>query len=201
MIRAARLLAVVVPVLGLAALWATSHQTYQQGTEWEVPIEGYDPRDYLRGHYVEFSYDWPGLNQFNDGASGDGSLKALCLEGTAPRVTVARVMFGGETCAHPIRADATGVYGSEALMQGRLYLGQERARQLDDQLRNRDQRGIVTIRQRGDGSFTPISIRFRPLTPAEQAERDGRDAANADPVDISLPEPSGNPPPSPQSAP
>ncbi len=40
--RLVRLAAVVAPVLGLAALWATSHQTYQQGTEWEVPIQGYD---------------------------------------------------------------------------------------------------------------------------------------------------------------
>ena len=36
----------------------------------------------------------------------------------------------------------------------------------------RDQRGIVTIRQREDGSFTPVAIRFRALTPAEIAERD-----------------------------
>lgn len=199
--RLVRAAVVVVPLLGLAALWATSHRTYHSGTEWEVPIMGYDPRDYLRGHYVEFRYDWPGLNQFTDAASSDGSLKALCLEGTAPRVTTARVMFGGETCAHPIRADATGVYGSEALMQGRLYLGQDRAEAMQKELQDQGQRGIVTIRQRDDGSFTPVSIRFRPLTAAEQADRE---AQNADPFAapvIDLPASSGNPPPSPRSAP
>jgi len=60
MTRLARLAAVAVPLLGLTALWVQSDRTYHTGTEWEVPIAGYDPRDYLRGHYVEFSYDWPG---------------------------------------------------------------------------------------------------------------------------------------------
>jgi hypothetical protein len=43
---------------------------------------------------------------------------------------------------------------------------------MQQQLQNRDQRGIVTIRQRADGSFTAIAIRFRPLTAAEKAARD-----------------------------
>ncbi|NJO13893.1 MAG: GDYXXLXY domain-containing protein, partial [Rhizobiales bacterium] len=87
--RLIRLAAVVIPAVGLAGLWATSHQTYQQGTEWEVPIQGYDPRDYLRGHYVEFNYDWPGVEEFRDAPP-----QMLCLEGAAPalaRVT-ARVL-------------------------------------------------------------------------------------------------------------
>ena len=55
MTRAARLIAAILPVAGLAGLWAISANTYRQGTEWEVPIQGYDPRDLLRGHYVEFA--------------------------------------------------------------------------------------------------------------------------------------------------
>ena len=47
---------------------------------------------------------------------------------------------------------------------------------LQGELQERGQRGIVTIRQREDGSFTPIGIRFRPLTPTEIAERDAERA-------------------------
>jgi hypothetical protein len=192
--RLVRLAAVIAPVLGLAGLWATSHQTYQQGTEWEVPVAGYDPRDYLRGHYVEFRYDWPGVEEFRDAPP-----QMLCLEGAAP--ALARVTADSEgVCAHPIRADATGVYGWEGLTRGRLYLGQDRAMALQGELQERDQRGIVTIRQRKDGSFTPISIRFRPLTTAEQADRDAQNADPFTPPAIRV-EPTGNPPPSPQSAP
>lgn len=169
--RLARLAAVVAPALGLAALWGMSDHTYRQGTEWEVPIMGYDPRDYLRGHYVEFTYDWPGEEDLSDIVAD-----AMCLEGEAPNIAKVQWLRVGEACAHPVRADLSGVYSWDALMRGRLYVGQDRALALEEQLRNRDQRGIVTIRQRDDGSFTPIAIRFRPLTPAEIAERDAQDA-------------------------
>lgn len=169
-----RLLAAVLPLAGLAGLWATSANTYRQGTEWEVPIEGYDPRDLLRGHYVEFSYDWPGLEM--DQFTGS---QRLCLEGAAPRIDRVSVPASGP-CAHPLKAGEGGVYGNSALSRGRLYVGQDRAAQLDAQLRSRDQRGIVTIRQRDDGSFTPIAIRFRPLTPAERTERDAQNAERAE---------------------
>lgn len=167
MIRLAKLTAVILPAAGLAALWATSDRTYHTGTEWEVPIQGYDPRDILRGHYVEFSYDWPGIDEFRDVPPA-----ALCLEGKAPVVERARVLPDGEACAHPVRADTTGVYGWDALTRGRLYVDQDRAALLEQELRKADQRGIVRLRQRDDGSFTAIAIRFRLLTPAEIAERD-----------------------------
>jgi GDYXXLXY protein len=197
MSRLVRLAAVVAPMLGLAALWATSYQTYQQGTEWEVPIQGYDPRDYLRGHYVEFRYDWPGVEEFRDAPP-----QMLCLEGAAPKL--ARVTADSRgVCAHPVRADAIGVYGWEGLTRGRLYLGQDRAERLQRELQDQGQRGIVTIRQRKDGSFTPIAIRFRPLTPAEIAERDAQNTEAERPFmpPAIMAAPSGNPRPSPQSAP
>ena len=92
----------------------------------------------------------------------------------------------GQPCTHPVRAQGSGVYGWDALMRGRLYVGQDRATELQQQLQKSDQRGIVTIRQRKDGSFTPIAIRFRPLTPAEIAERD---AQNEGAEDLRLPPP------------
>lgn len=178
MIRAARIAAAALPLVGLGALWAQSDRTYNTGTEWEVPIQGYDPRDYLRGHYVEFSYDWPGIPDWDWGRE-----QSLCVEGTAPRIERVINPDTGSACAHPLRANLSGVYGWNGLVRGRLYIGQKRAEALQQQLQNRDQRGIVTIRQREDGSFTPISIRFRPLTPAEIAERDAPGSAPLTPFD------------------
>ncbi len=172
MSRAVKLAALLLPLAGLGALWFQSDSHYRAGTEWEVPIQGYDPRDYLRGHYLEFTYDWPGIDAFRDAPP-----EALCLAGTAPQLARVTVLKSGAACAHPVRADAGGVYGRDALVRGRLYLDQNRATMLDEQLRDPDQRGIVTIRQREDGSFTAIAIRFRPLTPAEIAERDARNRA------------------------
>lgn len=167
MIRVARLAVLALPLAGLAGLWAISAQTYHQGTQWDVPVAGYDPRDMLRGHYVEFEYDWPGY-----GRVAWGSAQTLCLEGASPVIrSVAEVPPGG-ACAHPVRTDPNDLYGLGGTARGRLYVGQDRARQLDEGLRDGGQRGIVTIRQREDGSFTPIAIRFRPLTTPEQAARE-----------------------------
>jgi hypothetical protein len=178
--RLARLAALALPVAGLAGLWFQSDSHYHSGTEWEVPIMGYDPRDYLRGHYVEFTYDWPGNEKL-----GDIIYDALCLEGEAPVVANVVWLNDGQKCDHPVRADASGVYQRDALWRGRLYIGQDRAAKLEEQLRNRDQRGIVTIRRREDGSFTPIGIRFRPLTAEEIAEREAERRA----AEESLPPP------------
>ena len=174
----ARLAALIVPVIGLGSLWGLSDHTYRQGTEWEVPIEGYDPRDFLRGHYVEFTYDWPGIEPF-EGVPPD----TLCFEGEAPnlaRVIVPTGANAGADCGSFVRPGTSGVYGWDSLARGRLYVGQDRALALEKELRRRDQRGIVTIRQREDGSFTPIAIRFRPLTAAERAIRDAQDADDPD---------------------
>lgn len=170
MMRAARLLAAILPLAGLAALWVQSDSHYRTGTEWEVPIAGYDPRDFLRGHYVEFTYDWPGVE------SEDFTMQppVLCLAGKPPRLDEVFMAGNSEVCTNPLRVAPDDVYGLSGLERGRLYVGQERALELQQQLQKSDQRGIVTIRQREDGSFTPISIRFRPLTADEQAERDAQ---------------------------
>jgi hypothetical protein len=172
-----RIAAVLLPLAGLAGLWAMSDRTFQQGTEWEVPIDGFDPRDYLRGHYVEFTYDWPGVEEFRDAPP-----QLLCLEGTAPQLTRVVAFIDAAAaglCTHPVRADARGVYGWDGLARGRLYLDQDRALAMQQELQDPDQRGIVTIRQREDGSFTALSIRFRPLTADERALRD---VQNAEPL-------------------
>lgn len=170
MSRALRLAVFVLPLAGLAMLWGWSDHLSRQGTDWDVPVMGYDPRDILRGHYVEFRYDWPGIDEENLAQP----LASLCLTGSAPAIIRAERAEGAAlaACAHPVRANPDGVYGMESLRQGRLYVGQDRARQLDAGLRDMGQRGIVTIRQRGDGTITPLDIRFRPLTTAEQAARE-----------------------------
>jgi hypothetical protein len=168
--RRLRLAALALPLVGLAGLWFQSDLRYRSGTEWEVPIRGDDPRDVLRGHYVAFSYDWPGL------AEGSILPETLCLEGTPPVITRVRAYAEAATCPHPLRAAEGGANGAETLRRGRLYVGQARAIALQQQLQNPKLRGMVTIRQRADGSFTPVSIRLRPLTAAEKAAQGERNA-------------------------
>ncbi len=157
---------VALPLVGLTGLWFQSDYASRQGTDWEVPIQGYDPRDLLRGHYIQFTYDWPGQDNLNLRHT-----TAFCLVGAAPVVERIEPLESGRHCANPIERDTSDVYGRSGLQRGRLYVPQTRAAELEYKLRDRDQRGIVTIRVRKDGSFRPLSIRFRNLTAEEAAER------------------------------
>lgn len=160
---AVRLAALALPLVGLAGLWGWSDHLSRQGDEWEVPTTGYDPRDILRGHYVEFTYDWPGLDE---GAWRE-PLVALCLTGSAP--VIERAVRASEAelaaCAHPVRGSGDGVYGSGALRRGRLYAGQTRAGELDKVLRDQSHRTFVRFRLRPDGTIMPLDIVLRERGP------------------------------------
>jgi GDYXXLXY protein len=167
--RMAALATLALPLIGLAGLWTWTDRWTREGTDWEVPVQGYDPRDLLRGHYIQFQYDWPGESENNRDQWWLGS---FCIEGEAPNIERIVVREDVASCAHFARPEPGSIYGSDGLRRGRLYVPQTRASVLEKKLADPDLRGIVTVRQRTDGRILPQSIRFRPLTAEERAERD-----------------------------
>jgi hypothetical protein len=150
--------ALVLPLAGLGTVWLTTDRASRQGTEWDVPIEGYDPRDLLQGHYVQFQYDWPGLKVAEDGP-GLG-FAPLCLTGSAPRLDKVAVKAAGQPCEHFVR--------DEESQEGRLYASQAEAARLQKQLWDRTLQGVIRIRLRSDGHVTPLRLTFRPRPPEPQ---------------------------------
>lgn len=59
------LVAVALPVLGIALLAGNAELRRQSGIDWRVAITGYDPRDLLHGHFLRyrFAFDWQGPQQ------------------------------------------------------------------------------------------------------------------------------------------
>jgi hypothetical protein len=171
--------AIALPIVGLAGLWGMSEYRSRQGTDWEVEIQGYDPRDLLRGHYVEFTYNWP--EDGEDAAPINlwwdrDPIERLCLRGDAPVIETAVELNADDSaqgCDAVLKMNPYSVYGQSGLLRGRLYVEQSRASELEKQMADRDQRGIIRIRVRDDGSFTPLDMRFRPLSEEEIADRDG----------------------------
>lgn len=155
--RLLRAAALALPLIGLSAVWAIAHVRAQQGIEWEVPVAGIDPRDLLRGHYIVYRYDWPGLAP---GLSPQ-AVSALCLEGIPPRITA--VAPGRDACAHPVREPGTG----RGLASGRLYVAQSAAPALERQLADPSLQGVLRVRVRADGQITPLALEFRPRLPPQ----------------------------------
>lgn len=156
------LAALALPLVGLGALWGWSDWRSRQGTDWEVTITGYDPRDLLRGHYVLYRYEWPGLAQATpfDVPTGD-----LCIRGSAP--VIERVTPASGECEYRLRADQ----GTGNLASGRYYIAQTRAREFERAIADPEQVAILQFRLRNDGLIVPRGIEFRPATRTERRAR------------------------------
>jgi uncharacterized membrane-anchored protein len=68
----------ILPLLALGAIIAKNHFDIASSQSWRVKILGYDPRDLLYGHYLNFRFDW-GLPS-SPASCGAGQECCLCLE-------------------------------------------------------------------------------------------------------------------------
>ncbi|WP_373491259.1 GDYXXLXY domain-containing protein [Parasphingorhabdus sp.] len=173
-------IALLLPLLGLGLIWWLTDSDSDQGTEWDVPIAGYDPRDLLRGHYVQFRYDWPTVRE-GDIPTWSGSRQGLCITGAAPRIRSVAVqdLIGPDSSSTAV-CDATAKVnpwseeGDDGLLRDRIYVPQDAAREYDAKLANPSLQGIVRIRINSSGFITPLSLRFQPRSDdnvdREQAE-------------------------------
>jgi hypothetical protein len=134
------LAALALPVAWLGASAAVQERALGSASEWRIPIEGYDPRDPLRGQYVRFSYGWA-----QAGAPrlclGEGC--TLCLSGRAGAVTATAVPKGGR-CPFPVDLTASSIevrpgFGNDRgiWFTSRMFVSEATAPTLEAQLRDR----------------------------------------------------------------
>jgi hypothetical protein len=165
---ALRAAALILPLLGIGAVWARTHLFAQTGTDWEVPVQGYDPRDLLRGHYIQYRYDWPGISSEEE-LEGYGT--QLCLTGTAPAISKARLVSQEEAdtakCGAIVKQTPGGEYEYDGLARGRLFVAQTAAPEMERKLGDPKLKALLKVRIREDGLMRPLSMRFVPR-PAEQ---------------------------------
>lgn len=172
--RAMLAAALLLPLIVLAYSWASTYRLAQQGQDWLIPIQGYDPRDLLRGHYVQYRYDWPvakppSVTGQAEAAFDPAFASRICIEGTAPNITQVRALpftnddAGQEQgCAIIARATLGARREVRGLDSGILYASQERALSLSRQLADPKQQGFVRVRIRPDGVMRPVDLAFRP---------------------------------------
>ncbi|WP_022681620.1 GDYXXLXY domain-containing protein [Sphingobium bisphenolivorans] len=166
--------ALVLPLIACGIVWASTYRLAQQGEEWLIPIQGYDPRDLLRGHYVQYRYDWPVDTARPDQASAtiDPSYAArLCIEGVAPIIDRVRALPASsglrdpqesKGCAIIVRATAGTRREVRGLESGIFFASQGSAIELSRRLADPKLQGMVRVRIRPDGVMRPVGLEFRP---------------------------------------
>lgn len=130
----------MLPIVGLAAGIGVREASLSGASEWRIPITGYDPRDPVRGHYVQFVYDWR-----VEGSTAHceiGSACELCLA-HGPGVVTATIRAPGGACANRVEMAGSSMQASRMLQgspstlrfSGRIFVSEASAPGLDDALR------------------------------------------------------------------
>lgn len=130
------LLVLIVPVCLAAKAWhdANSHPVVK------VRIAGYDPRDLLHGHYLQYRFDWNWADGQPDAAACAGQECCLCLSGpdTDPRAALAACgQETGGACRALLKGHSWGDGGFD-IGFNRYYIPEKHAPALEDVLRGEE---------------------------------------------------------------
>jgi len=167
--RATLAAALFIPLAILGIVWGNTYRVAQQGQQWLIPIRGYDPRDLLRGHFVQYSYNWPTVDAsrnadipFSVGSVGD----SVCIEGVAPNISRVRTTTGAaaaseQSCAIVARSSLSARREVRGLDTGIYYASQAQAIALSRKLADPRLEGLIRVRIRPDGVMRPIGLEFR----------------------------------------
>lgn len=131
--------ALLLPLAWLATGIALQQRALADAREWRIPVEGYDPRDPLRGQYVRFTLGW---RLVGDPAPCDTAAGCrLCLSEAGGTVTAA-VAAPGTQCPHALDPASSGLQlrpafqvGEGPRFESRIFVSEASAPRLEAQLR------------------------------------------------------------------
>ena len=145
------------PILGIALLMLQSGMNARDGQSFRVPIEGFDPRDLIHGHYINFRYDLSSTEKVRDELP-DGAILCLNREGKSVRMSAGLAgRLAHAECAARIPV-------SKLLGAQRYLIPEADARALEAQLRNGETQASVDliIQDNGDTSLGMLYFDDRP---------------------------------------
>lgn len=132
------LAALLLPALWLGGTALLNERALGTATEWRIPIEGYDPRDPLRGQHMRFTYAW---RLEGDPQSCQTGNCAICLSDRGGSV-VATLAATGSSCRFRVDPAASNidigpVFGPGAGLRfgSCIFVSEARAPEIEEQLR------------------------------------------------------------------
>lgn len=146
--KKALIIALLFPILALAALTAYKKYVLSFGDEIVLPISGYDPRDLLSGHYLIYQIDY-GVGGICASNSGQQT-GYVCLE---PK------MFSyssPEGCSKLIRGVCN--YGRFEAGIEKYYVPEDKARKLEEQVRSKTASIVLSLTSGGQAQVKDLLV-------------------------------------------
>ena len=152
-------LALALPLLMIGLAIARAELFLRRAQELSLPIQGYDPRDLLHGHYIQFRL---ALEPAPDDAACSAETCCLCL-----------TRVPGQMAAHSMRLPCSEVRSacagslplSAAQRSWRFYVPEERAQEIERALRDAHAVGrafaVLAIEPRGEARVRELVLSGR----------------------------------------
>jgi uncharacterized membrane-anchored protein len=150
------LIALLIPIIGLLALTITKKIILSDGREFEFVIEGYDPRDLLAGHYLQFRviYGTRGICENIQGEI-ESSRQVKHLDAYICLIPEKKFSFEKPTtCDYFV----SGVCEYNRFVAGleRFYIPQEKAYDLENKIRIHKASIIVSVLKNGKAQIKDL---------------------------------------------
>ena len=146
--KRALVIALIFPIVALAALTAYKKYVLSFGEEITLPISGYDPRDLLSGHYLIYQIDY-GVDGICSGNSGQRT-GYVCLQ---PKMFS---FSAPEGCSKLIRGTCN--YGRFEAGIEKYFVPQDKAKDLEAQVRSKTASIVLSFTHSGQAQVKDLLV-------------------------------------------
>jgi len=157
--------AVVIPLLGLGMLVARAEMILRSGPSFRIPIKGYDPRDLLSGHYLQYSFDFDWRGESTCGPR-DGNLPTaldpsccVCLSG---KIDATSTALARQVACDQVDTCAGWLSGAALMPPLRFFVPERQAAALEETLREHHASLKVTCGPGGQAAFMDLYLGGKP---------------------------------------
>ena len=145
--------ALLVPIIALGILTGYKHYKVTVGTEVILPIEGYDPRDLLSGHYLTYRVNY-GAKNICEQSKSNQYTGYVCLE---PKHFT---YFKPESCQIMIKGTCNGTRFKAGIE--RFYIPEDQAVKLDKDVRSKKGSIVLSVTPDGHAQIKDLLIDGKP---------------------------------------
>lgn len=151
-------LSLLLPIVAVALLIGRAELVVQGGTEWAVPIGGYDPRDLLRGHYLRYRLTW---QVESDGCGGDPASCCYCLWDAGARGAHKEPAVSLISCAD--RAPCESYFPKQRIDDlEKFYIPEGEGARLERAIREKPAALLIGVSKRGQVVVKDLLLDGRP---------------------------------------